>query len=124
MGNNVSIINEMFVGTDPEALLMAYQVFNIEEDIIGFDDEVCDEEDQLDAIDLVEREMCWHRTRKNWEDHVEESIYDNSFHRKYHMSLNAFTSLVRILGNAVVRDIRKNQYGGFVCPEIVVGCAL
>ena len=52
MGNNVSIINKMFAGTDPEALLMAYQVFEIEEDDTGFDDEECDEEDQLDEKDV------------------------------------------------------------------------
>jgi len=103
MGNNVSIINEMFAGTDPEVLLMAYQVF----DETAFGDEVCDEEDQLDEIEIAERAMCWHRTRQNWKDHVEESIYDNSFHRKYCMSLNAFMGLVRILGNAVVHDMRN-----------------
>ena len=31
---------------------------------------------------------------------------------------------MRISGNAVVCDMRKNGYGGFVCPEIVVGYAL
>ena len=123
MGNNVSIIDEMFAGTDPEVLLMAYQVFEIEEDETAlFDDEAS--EDQLNEIEIVKRALSWHRTRQNWNDHVEESIYDNSFHRKYRMSLNAFTGLVRILGNAVVRDMRMNRYGGFVCPEIVVGCAL
>jgi len=48
VGNNVSIINEMFAGTDPEVLLMAYQVFNIKEDETAFGDEVCDGEDQLE----------------------------------------------------------------------------
>ena len=77
MGNNVSIIDEMFAGTDPEVLLMAYQVFEIEEDETAlFDDEAS--EDQLNEIEIVKRALSWHRTRQNWNDHVEESINYNS----------------------------------------------
>ena len=75
-GYNVSIIGEMLAGTGPEVLLMAYQVLDIEENETAFDDE--SSEDQLNETEIAKRVLSWHRTRQNWNDHVEESIYDNS----------------------------------------------
>ena len=76
MGNNVSIIDSMLAGTDSKVLLMAYQVFDIEEKEIAFDNEAS--ENQWNEIEIAKRALSWHRTRQNWNDHVEESIYDNS----------------------------------------------
>ncbi len=42
------------------------------------------------------------------------------------MSIQAFNKLVRMLGDSrgVQRDFRKSRHGGFVPPEIVVGCGI
>ena len=59
----------MLAVTGPEVLLMAYQVLDTEENETA---------NQLNEIEIAKRVLSWHRTRQNWNDHVEESIYDNS----------------------------------------------
>ncbi len=128
-----SIVEEVFHGYDDEECLLQLLVDDIDSspplDVVDDDEDM--EEDALDNEDpsiVLSRAFYWHRARLKWNEHMAVCCHDSTFEKKYRTSIQAFnTKLVRMfLGDSrgVQRDFRKSRHGGFVPPEIVVGCGI
>ena len=67
---------------------------------------------------------AWQRRRLNWTEHVHESRHCNTFRRKYRMSYDAFSLLVKILEPSIRVDYSRHRHGDPIPPEITVAIGI
>jgi hypothetical protein len=111
MGNDISVIQDLFPHVDPTLLELIHLNRLCSPDSVP-----------LPASRRYNRRL--RRRRLQFFKHADECIRDNTFHRKYRMSFRAFLLLVKTLSPALERDPRKCRYGSPIFPDLIVAIGI